>query len=302
MSEIAEECLAIYRTLGDQHGEIDGLIVSARFRFATNATAQTMELLHQALALSESLGDIWRQAFALGHLGWGSTADYGQRISHFKEAVSQFRKAGDLRELQEYLGTLGNFEMLGGDFESAQEHLDEAVQLSQNPYFKGAMHFLSALGRIESVKGNFERARALLEKSIENAIELGFRNDYLWDRAHLGYVILRQGQAAEARDIFFETIQEFFKDKNENGVVFTLEGMAGLYVALSKPEVAAQLIGWADAMRKKIHDTRPLLEQADVDKIIAAGIAKIGEAVFLDAYEEGKKMSLDEAVAYALES
>ncbi len=300
LGETAEECLAIYRTLGDQHGEIDGLIVSARFRFATNDMT-FMEFVQQALVLSETLGDIWRSAFALGHLGWGSGNDYPKRIYYFKEAVSLFRKAGDLRELQEYLGTLGNFEMLGGDFESAQEHLDEAMQLSQNPYYKGAMHFLSALGRIESVKGNFERARTLLEKSIADTMELGHRNNYLWDRTHLGHLIVHQGQAAEAREIFLETTREFFKDKNDSGVVFTLEGMAGLSIAVGKPEVAAQLIGWADAMREKIHDTRPLLEQADVDRNIAAIMARIGSSAFEVAYDEGRAMTLDEAVAYALE-
>jgi len=38
-----------------------------------------------------------------------------------------------------------------------------------------------------------------------------------------------------------------------------------------------------------------------VDKIIAACLAKTGEAAFSDAYDEGQKMTLNEAVAYALE-
>ena len=63
--------------------------------------------------------------------------------------------------------------------------------------------------------------------------------------------------------------------------------------------MAGQL-GWADAMRAKIADQRPLLEQADVDQIISACVAGMGETAFSEAYAEGKKMSLDEAVAYAL--
>jgi hypothetical protein len=38
----------------------------------------------------------------------------------------------------------------------------------------------------------------------------------------------------------------------------------------------------------------------DVDKIIAACLAKMGEVAFSDAYDEGKKMSLEEAVELAL--
>ena len=77
--------------------------------------------------------------------------------------------------------------------------------------------------------------------------------------------------------------------------------MAGLYIALGKPFRAAPLIGWADTIRVKIKDPRPNIEQADVDKIIAACLAKMGEADFSDAYDEGRKMSLEEALAFAFE-
>jgi hypothetical protein len=122
----------------------------------------------------------------------------------------------------------------------------------------------------------------------------------LWSSVHLGYVAVQEGNLKEAYDIFANTAQEFQKDKSESGVVFTLEGMASLKVAADKPVDAARLIGWADATRKETNDPRPLIEQADVDKIIAACIANMGEAAFSDAYDEGQKMSLDEAVAYAL--
>ena len=78
--------------------------------------------------------------------------------------------------------------------------------------------------------------------------------------------------------------------------------MSSLYIAVGKAELAAQLIGWADATREIISDPRPKLEQADVDKVTAACIAKMGEAAFLDMYAEGKKMTLDEAMALALKT
>jgi len=77
--------------------------------------------------------------------------------------------------------------------------------------------------------------------------------------------------------------------------------MAGLYVYTDKPAVAPRLIGWADTTREKINDRRLRLEQGDVDKIIAGCLARIGEVAFSDAYDEGQKMSIEEAAAYALE-
>jgi tetratricopeptide (TPR) repeat protein len=260
-----------------------------------------MEPMQQARILSEALGDTWKQAFALGHLGWGTMDKDQQQIAYFKEALSLFRKAGAARDILLTLGTLGNFEILSGDIDSAKEHIAEAIQLNQNPYYKAGIHFLFVLGRIESVQGNFEKARILLEKSLELSTELGLRNDSLWDRTLLGHIIAQQGQAAEAREIFLETAQQFLKDKNVVGVCYALEGMAEVYVLATQPAVAARLIGWADATRERIHDKRPRLEQADVDKIITACLATMGEAAFSDTYDEGKKMSLDEAVEYAME-
>jgi len=90
------------------------------------------------------------------------------------------------------------------------------------------------------------------------------------------------------------------KDKSEIGVVFNIEGMAGLCVAVGKAEYAARLMGWADATRQRISNIRSFFEQADVDKIIAACTVKLGEDAFSDAYDECQNMSLDEAAAYAL--
>ena len=82
--------------------------------------------------------------------------------------------------------------------------------------------------------------------------------------------------------------------------MFTIEGMTGLYIILDKLERAARLIGWADWMRKKLDDIRPPLEQSTIDQNIAACLVKMGEVAFSDAYDEGQKMTLDEAVKYAL--
>ncbi len=84
------------------------------------------------------------------------------------------------------------------------------------------------------------------------------------------------------------------------GSVFAIEGLASLHCNQNQPKYAAWLIGWADAMREKIGDPRPLSAHVDVDKDIAACIAKMGEVAFSNAYGAGKNMTADGAVALAL--
>ena len=96
-------------------------------------------------------------------------------------------------------------------------------------------------------------------------------------------------------------MREIKKNAYKIDAIFALEGVANLYIMLGKLEEGARLIGWADRTRKNIDNPRPLLERANIDRIVTTCIAKIGEAAFSEAYEEGKKMSLDEAVLLALE-
>ena len=62
----------------------------------------------------------------------------------------------------------------------------------------------------------------------------------------------------------------------------------------------AELIGWADIIREKVRDPRPLLDQTDVARDIADITAKIGNIAFEEAYNKGRTLTLDEEVAYAL--
>jgi len=298
LEKTAEECLALNRAAGDKGGEFDGLILLARFMWASNKIAQARELYQHALDLAELLGDVWRKAYVLAHLGW-----LGRDWAfYWKETVFLVRKQGDLRLLQDTLGPLGYYEVINGNIESAQKYLDEASRLSQTSKLRRSMgHVLRALSLIENLKGNFEKASALLEEDIDTTMKLGHRNDYRWNRSLLGRVLVQQGKLSEARDIFVETVRDLLNHEDDFMVIYTLEGMAGLSIAIDNPERAARLIGCSDASRRKIDDMRHRLEQADMDKIIAACLAKMGEVAFSDAYESGQKMTLDEAVAYALE-
>jgi len=71
--------------------------------------------------------------------------------------------------------------------------------------------------------------------------------------------------------------------------------------AFFRPELALRLFAWADAMREVVGDVRPLVEQADVDRDLATIRAQLDETAIAAARAEGRAMSLDQAIAYALE-
>ena len=298
---VAEESLALFRAAGERHGEVDVLISLENMYQFKDDIGTALRLGRQALALAEALGDRWRQANALLYLGW-NYHNLEQRFRYWEKAIHFYREVGDQITLANLLGLLGQFRVLHGDFELGERCVDEALRLWQanrraniwdNPRVTKSL--------IAMMKGEYEQAAALLREVMISAQERGNRMSYLWAQVRLGHILLRSGTLTEAHEVLAETAENFGKDGYTIGAIFALEGMADLFMTVGKVEYAARLIGWADLTRQKIQDTRPNYEQANVDKVIAACLAKLGEAAFSDAYEEGQQMTLQEAVAYALE-
>jgi len=150
--------------------------------------------------------------------------------------------------------------------------------------------------------GDYEEAYAQLQDVAGFTQEAGDRLGYIWTRVSLGTVALQAGNLVEAQQIFSKAAKNFRKNGNTTFITYALEGLAGVYSAAWKPELAAHLIGWADATRASIRSTRPFLEQANIDKDIAAIIAGIGASAYQDAYETGRDMTLDEAIALVLDT
>ncbi|HJS19179.1 MAG TPA: helix-turn-helix domain-containing protein [Anaerolineales bacterium] len=296
---IAEECLPVFRSYGDQQGEYDALILMGNMRQFAAGIEQRAEFSRQALVLARSMGDVLRQAFALYMLGWDQR-DPQRAREHLEEAVALFRHAGDWRFLAQALGILGLTVLSNGDLESAQKILDEAYEVNQQSNNRAMEFVLTGKAISCMLRGEYGQARALLQKNIDDLERMGNRMGVLWVRARLAQVALHEGNVAEAHQILVDTIENFHTDGNKNGLVFALDKMSSLYVVTNKHEVSARLIGWSDATRKEIGDPRPPIEQADLDQDIAAIKAKLGVDAYETAYNSGWSLTLNEAMVFAL--
>jgi tetratricopeptide (TPR) repeat protein len=251
--------------------------------------------------LAQSLGDIRRQADALDLLAWDHR-EFKRAFSYWEEAIMLYRQIGHWSRLARSLSSLGFFLLMDGQLDAAQKYLNESKLFFEQLNLRAAGHLRNSLGQIAILRGDFEQARTCFLQEAEISSELGSTMYYLWAKVRLGYLELLTGNFAEARQIFAETVKSFQMNGSQGGVAFALEGISGLYVALDRPDVAARLIGFTDTTREKISDTRPKLEQAEVDKIIKTCLVKMGVIAYTNAYDEGRVLTLDEAVLYALAS
>jgi hypothetical protein len=85
------------------------------------------------------------------------------------------------------------------------------------------------------------------------------------------------------------------------GVVYAIEGLASINVTQEYFERATRLFAWSDSIREKINDHRPLVEQSSVERDLIVIASKLSNTKVAIYSTEGRMMSLDQAVALALE-
>ena len=87
---------------------------------------------------------------------------------------------------------------------------------------------------------------------------------------------------------------------NEDGIADCLENFAMFTAAQHELERSTRLFGAAAALRARIGSRGRPSDLAYLDRFITAARTALGEAAFLDAWNEGETMPLDEAIAHAL--
>jgi len=89
--------------------------------------------------------------------------------------------------------------------------------------------------------------------------------------------------------------------EDRKGIAGSFESLASLALHEGDPVVAARLLSAASALRTAIGAPLPPYRREEIERELALVRTAIGEDAFAAAWEEGRAMSLDEAVGYALE-
>jgi tetratricopeptide (TPR) repeat protein len=159
---------------------------------------------------------------------------------------------------------------------------------------------LITYGTLAYWQGDYSRARALYEEGILLGEKIGYHYQNLWAYVYMAYAVLRQGDLQKARQLFEDGIRGMQKANLVIGLVYAVEGLASLHVNRGQAERAARLFTWADAMRGKMGDPRPPVEQASVERDLDFVHSRLNDSDFARLSTEGKRLTVEEAVALAL--
>ena len=226
-----------------------------------------------------------------------------------------------------------------GDYDPAQEWLSQLLELSRaSGDDRRVAMSLVGLALVAEQRGELEESRTLYLEGADVARECGDTGALAVVAGNLGYIALRQGDVETARTQFQETLELNRELSDVGGQAVALAGLAlvaltdrdtdeaaalfrsSLRLAneiearefifscvLGSAEVAAQrheavraarLLAAADALSEEMGYTPPPLERAQRERI--ASVLDQDDAALVAARLEGRALTLDEAVAYAL--
>ena len=117
----------------------------------------------------------------------------------------------------------------------------------------------------------------------------------------LGKVALRDRDVSAARSLLRESLLLFREMGDKAGIAENLEAVAEYLLTLGDARPVVLLTAGAAALRERFDIPHMLQADRDrVDSLSKAGLDMLGEPAFKAAEEEGRSMTLEQAVAVAL--
>jgi predicted ATPase/DNA-binding XRE family transcriptional regulator len=242
------------------------LFVAGTMATGQGAFQSAKPMLEESLTLFRELKDKRGAALALGTTGLIalSLKQHERGVIYFEEAADLYREVGDKWSAAVMLCFLAVAWLNQGDHSRAKRLAERGLTLSQEAgHRRGTSTNLYVLARLEQAEGNHEQARRLFEEGLTLSDEVG-------DKTYVAYC---------------------------------LEGLAAIAASEDRLVWAARLWGAAETLLETIEVTAyPHAPDRSLYRgQVAAARARLDKQTWVEAWAEGRAMSLEQAVAYALE-
>jgi tetratricopeptide (TPR) repeat protein len=157
------------------------------------------------------------------------------------------------------------------------------------------------MGRVAGEMGDLATARSKFLQSADLAKKIGNKRQMYSCYSELAHVLRENGELAEPLTIYRDLLPKWKEIGHRAAVAHELECIAYILAKIDQLQRAAALLGAAAAIRKMIDSAPTPLEQVEYDKELAALHAKLIDAEFKQAWEQGQKLTMDEAIALAIQ-
>jgi predicted ATPase/class 3 adenylate cyclase len=228
--------------------------------------------------------------------------DYPAARAQHEECLAIWRQRGDRRGIGISLHNLGMVARSQGDYAAAHSMYEESLAITRelgNRWSLAAS--LMNLGNLAAEQGDYRGSRTRLEESLSIFQELGDRVSIATALENLGNGAYEQGELDSARALHVESLTMRRQLGDKLGIVISLERLAAVVASLGSPLRAGRIWGMAERLWVEIGSGLEPKERSQHDQRVAAVRAAVkDDAAFDRAWQEGRAMSLEQAIEYAL--
>lgn len=266
-----EQALELLDTTDDPHLQARVLRTAATMAYLRQDVAQSAEYLNQAIVLMQSLGK--EPAVAIMSLELAQNLyDMPERTP---ESYETTRAMGE--QALATLAALGN----------------------QQWYAQG----LNILGNIYERQGLYQLAHTTYDQCLQVVRQTGERRREVIVLGNLIAVAIGLGNDEVARQYAIESLR-LARDIRFTYVVVVKLGSSvpSVLLRFNQPEAAAQLYAASRTMQAKMNLHEQPVSKRKTEQMYATMRDQLSDETFQAAYDTGCKMSLDEAITFALQA
>jgi predicted ATPase len=258
--------------------------------------------LEESLALRRELGDRFGIAETLINLGnLAGPAEPRAAMALYEEALSLWRAIGHRPGIA---GTLNNVGLIAeslGEYDTARASWAESGCIWRElGCAEGIVQSLQREADLLILQGNSIQARASYEDSLRLARQSGLTSAIGGILVSLASLALCENERGNARSFLDESLRICRDSGGKVGIIRCLETFAALAALEQNATQAASLLGAAQSLRDNIAAPRRPQEWAQYEKCVTTASACLGEEGFQSAWNAGRIMAPEQAIACAL--
>jgi len=269
---------------------IRGYVAEGRGRFA--------QLFEQTTGTA---APVLAEAFSSAGVLARYQGDYEAAQSLYERALRLFQAQNDERGVAAMFNNLGVVARVRGDNTAARTLHEQGLAIRRRlANGEDLSASLNNLGVVARVQGDFEEARQLHTESLELARRIGSGRGSSTALINLGAVALAQERFEEAYPLFVECLNLYQEQRNRTGTLEALEGIASVCLGQGQAERAVALWGAAQGLRASLGIPISTADVADYERRLQKARTVLEPAVFAQAWERGRSLPLQEAIAAAV--
>ena len=264
--------------------EQDGKLKGVEQSQVLSEMALELDNFRAAMDFTQKQGE-WK---LLGELGVAFSLFFNIRCL-WSEGLLCLRQAeGGLRSLQDksllakVLYGLGTLYVSQGDYKTAQNMLNESLQIRRELRDKqGSTESLNRLGLIARLQGIYQEARQTLKESLQISIDLEDKLGIATSLDSLGLIAWNQGAYEKARQIHNESLQIYRGIGNKRGIAISLNNLALIVSYQGVYEEAKQF--YTESLQ--------ILKELGAKRDIGISLNNLGEILrYQGVYEEARQI------------